>query len=64
MMLGTAARSSIVIATGRRAQPAWNVGREEYGALVAIIGTLVSALLALVIGVPISLGMPGQSWVR
>ncbi|RVU14478.1 phosphate ABC transporter permease subunit PstC [Methylobacterium oryzihabitans] len=36
---------------------AWNVGREEYGALVAIIGTLVSAVLALVIGVPISLGI-------
>ncbi|MCF4129261.1 phosphate ABC transporter permease subunit PstC [Methylobacterium sp. SyP6R] len=36
---------------------AWNVGREEYGALVAIIGTLVSALLALLIGVPISLGI-------
>ncbi|ACA20940.1 phosphate ABC transporter, inner membrane subunit PstC [Methylobacterium sp. 4-46] len=36
---------------------AWNVGREEYGALVAIIGTLVSAFLALVIGVPISLGI-------
>ncbi len=36
---------------------AWNVGREEYGALVAIIGTLASALLALVIGVPISLGI-------
>ncbi|MGX7708324.1 phosphate ABC transporter permease subunit PstC [Methylobacterium sp. Gmos1] len=36
---------------------AWNVGREQYGALVAIIGTLVSALLALVIGVPISLGI-------
>ncbi|KMO21516.1 phosphate ABC transporter permease subunit PstC [Methylobacterium platani] len=36
---------------------AWNVGREQYGALVAIIGTLVSALLALVIGVPVSLGI-------
>ncbi|MGY2046779.1 phosphate ABC transporter permease subunit PstC [Methylobacterium sp. JK268] len=36
---------------------AWNVGREEYGALVAIIGTLVSAFLALLIGVPISLGI-------
>ncbi|ACL62164.1 phosphate ABC transporter permease subunit PstC [Methylobacterium nodulans] len=36
---------------------AWNVGREEFGALVAIIGTLVSALLALLIGVPISLGI-------
>ena len=36
---------------------AWNVGREQYGALVAVIGTLVSALLALLIGVPISLGI-------
>ncbi|GJE03739.1 phosphate ABC transporter permease subunit PstC [Methylobacterium isbiliense] len=36
---------------------AWNVGREEYGAFVAIIGTLASAALALVIGVPISLGI-------
>ncbi len=36
---------------------AWNVGREEYGAFVAIIGTLASAVLALVIGVPISLGI-------
>lgn len=36
---------------------AWNVGREQYGALVAVTGTLVSALLALLIGVPISLGI-------
>ncbi|GJD51342.1 Phosphate transport system permease protein PstC [Methylobacterium crusticola] len=36
---------------------AWNVGREEYGALVAVIGTLVSAFLALLIGVPVSLGI-------
>jgi phosphate transport system permease protein len=36
---------------------AWNVGREEYGALVAVIGTLVSAFLALLIGIPISLGI-------
>ncbi|MFE1602719.1 phosphate ABC transporter permease subunit PstC [Methylobacterium sp. ID0610] len=36
---------------------AWNVGREEYGALVAIIGTLASAFLALLIGVPVSLGI-------
>ena len=36
---------------------AWNVGTEQYGALVAVIGTLASALLALVIGVPISLGI-------
>ncbi|MEH3148088.1 MAG: phosphate ABC transporter permease subunit PstC [Methylobacterium frigidaeris] len=42
---------------GFLASSAWNVGREEYGALVAIIGTLVSAFLALVIGVPISLGI-------
>jgi phosphate transport system permease protein len=36
---------------------AWNVGREEYGAWVAIVGTLTSALIALAIGVPISLGI-------
>jgi phosphate transport system permease protein len=36
---------------------AWNIGTEQYGALVAIIGTLASALLALVIGVPLSLGI-------
>ena len=35
----------------------WNVGTEQYGALVAVIGTVSSALLALVIGVPISLGI-------
>ncbi|MCJ2137996.1 phosphate ABC transporter permease subunit PstC [Methylobacterium sp. J-026] len=36
---------------------AWNVGTEQYGALVAVTGTLISALLALAIGVPISLGI-------
>ncbi|KAB1070967.1 phosphate ABC transporter permease subunit PstC [Methylobacterium planeticum] len=36
---------------------AWNIGTEQYGALVAIIGTLASALLALMIGVPLSLGI-------
>jgi phosphate transport system permease protein len=36
---------------------AWNVGRDEYGAWVAIVGTLTSALIALLIGVPISLGI-------
>src|SRR5918998_2092773 len=36
---------------------AWNVGRDQYGAWVAIVGTLTSALIALVIGVPISLGI-------
>ncbi|GEP01583.1 phosphate ABC transporter permease subunit PstC [Methylobacterium haplocladii] len=36
---------------------AWNIGTEQYGALVAVIGTLASAFLALLIGVPISLGI-------
>jgi phosphate transport system permease protein len=36
---------------------AWNVGRDQYGAWVAIAGTLTSALIALVIGVPISIGI-------
>jgi phosphate transport system permease protein len=36
---------------------AWNVGTEQYGALVAVIGTVASAFLALLIGVPISLGI-------
>jgi phosphate transport system permease protein len=35
----------------------WDVNRDEYGAWVAIVGTLTSALIALVIGVPISLGI-------
>jgi phosphate transport system permease protein len=33
------------------------VGRERFGAWVAIVGTLTSALIALLIGVPISLGI-------
>ena len=36
---------------------AWNIGTEQYGALVAVIGTLASAFLALLIGVPLSLGI-------
>ena len=36
---------------------AWNVGTEQYGALVAVIGTVASATLALLIGVPVSLGI-------
>ncbi len=36
---------------------AWNIGTEQYGALVAVIGTLASAFLALLIGVPVSLGI-------
>jgi phosphate transport system permease protein len=36
---------------------AWDVNNDQYGALVAIMGTLSSAFIALVIGVPISLGI-------
>src|SRR5690606_7747566 len=35
----------------------WDVQRDQYGAWVAIVGTLTSSLIALVIGVPISLGI-------
>ena len=35
----------------------WNVGTEQYGALVAVLGTVASAFLALLIGVPVSLGI-------
>ncbi|MGF9757098.1 phosphate ABC transporter permease subunit PstC [Microvirga sp. 0TCS3.31] len=35
----------------------WDVQRDQYGAWVAIVGTLTTALIALVIGVPISLGI-------
>ena len=35
----------------------WNVGTEQFGAVVAVTGTLVSALIALLIGVPVSLGI-------
>ena len=36
---------------------AWNIGTEQFGALPAVIGTVAAALLALLIGVPISLGI-------
>ena len=36
---------------------AWDVNNDRYGAWVAIVGTLTSALIALVIGVPVSLGI-------
>ncbi|HEY8384023.1 MAG TPA: phosphate ABC transporter permease subunit PstC [Microvirga sp.] len=36
---------------------AWDVNRDQYGAWVAIVGTLSSASIALIIGVPISLGI-------
>jgi phosphate transport system permease protein len=35
----------------------WDVQNDRYGALVAIVGTLSSAFIAMVIGVPISLGI-------
>ena len=35
----------------------WNVNEDQYGAWVAIVGTLSTALIALVIGVPLSLGI-------
>jgi phosphate transport system permease protein len=35
----------------------WDVNNDNYGAWPAIVGTLTSALIALVIGVPISLGI-------
>ncbi|MEH3119106.1 MAG: phosphate ABC transporter permease subunit PstC [Methylorubrum populi] len=36
---------------------AWNIGTEQFGALPAVIGTVAAALLALIIGVPVSLGI-------
>jgi phosphate transport system permease protein len=36
---------------------AWDIGREQFGASVAVVGTLTSAFIALVIGVPVSLGI-------
>jgi phosphate transport system permease protein len=35
----------------------WDVQRDQYGAWVAVMGTLTTALIALVIGVPVSLGI-------
>jgi phosphate transport system permease protein len=35
----------------------WDVNNDRYGAWVAIVGTLTTALIALVIGVPVSLGI-------
>lgn len=37
--------------------PDWDIGREKFGALVAIAGTLASALIALVIALPVSLAI-------
>lgn len=35
----------------------WNVPKEQFGALVAVIGTVSSSFIALIIGVPVSLGI-------
>jgi len=35
----------------------WDIGRERFGALVAIVGTFSSALIALVIALPVSLAI-------
>ena len=49
---------------------AWNPVTEEFGALTSIYGTLVSSLIALVIAVPISLGIAifltevAPNWLR
>ena len=48
----------------------WNVGAEQFGAWPAIAGTLASAAIALVVGVPISLGIAvfltqlARGWMR
>ena len=48
----------------------WDVNNDQYGAWPAIVGTLTSALIALVIGVPISLGIAvfltqlSPSWLK
>lgn len=48
----------------------WNPVTEEYGALVAIYGTIVSTIIAMVIAVPVSFGIAlfltevAPSWIR
>jgi phosphate transport system permease protein len=42
---------------GFLAGSAWDVNNDQYGAWPAVAGTLTSALIALLIGVPISLGI-------
>lgn len=36
---------------------AWNPGKEQFGALIAIVGTLVTSFIALIIACPISFGI-------
>ncbi|WP_374473646.1 phosphate ABC transporter permease subunit PstC [Arenimonas sp.] len=48
----------------------WNPVTEEYGALVAIYGTVVSTIIAMIIAVPVSFGIAlfltevAPSWIR
>ncbi len=50
--------------------PAWNPVRDQYGALTAIFGTVVSAVLALVMAVPLAFGIAffltelAPAWMR
>src|SRR6266436_6721864 len=39
------------------ASPQWNPVTEQFGALVPIVGTLVTSFIALLIGVPVSFGI-------
>src|SRR5690606_5429265 len=49
---------------------AWNPVTEEYGALVAIYGTVVSTIIAMIIAVPVSFGIAlfltevAPAWIR
>ncbi|HMM66635.1 MAG TPA: phosphate ABC transporter permease subunit PstC, partial [Dokdonella sp.] len=48
----------------------WNPVENRYGALVPIFGTLVTALIAMIVGVPVSFGIAiyltevAPSWLR
>src|ERR1700704_4096683 len=50
--------------------PQWNPVTEQFGALVPIVGTLVTSLIALVIGIPVSFGIAlfltelSPTWMR
>ncbi|RMG91882.1 MAG: phosphate ABC transporter permease subunit PstC [Zetaproteobacteria bacterium] len=49
---------------------AWNPVKDEFGALIPVVGTLVSTLLAMLIAVPLSIGVAlflaelAPSWLR
>jgi phosphate transport system permease protein len=35
----------------------WNIGKQQYGALIAIYGTLVTSVIAIIIAVPLAFGI-------